>query len=221
MLVPTLLTAQPWADPSHAAEGKIKPRQEFISYTIRDLAQKGEENEAQHYLPLAGKWRVYSSTTEQGGMAGFYQPRFSTANWDETTLPNTVPTTDKSLLGLVPPQLPAENPLVQYRAAIEVPYLWLDRDMYIHIEGVGSAYTLYVNDHKVGYSNDSRTPAEYNISDAVTDGVNTISIEVYGFSQGSWMETGIPTLTPGSLGNIYIYSQPKLRIEDFVGFGSC
>ena len=88
--------------------------------------------------------------------------------------------------------------------------------MYIHIEGVGSAYTLYVNDHKVGYSNDSRTPAEYNISDAVTDGVNTISIEVYGFSQGSWMETGIPTLTPGSLGNIYIYSQPKLRIEDFV-----
>lgn len=216
MLVPTLLTAQPWADPSHAAEGKIKPRQEFISYTIRDLAQKGEENEAQHYLPLAGKWRVYSSTTEQGGMAGFYQPRFSTANWDETTLPNTVPTTDKSLLGLVPPQLPAENPLVQYRAAIEVPYLWLDRDMYIHIEGVGSAYTLYVNDHKVGYSNDSRTPAEYNISDAVTDGVNTISIEVYGFSQGSWMETGIPALTPGSLGNIYIYSQPKLRIEDFV-----
>lgn len=59
-------------------------------------------------------------------------------------------------------------------------------------------------------------PAEYNISDAVTDGINSIAIEVYGFSQGSWMETSIPPLVAGTLGNIYIYSQPKLRIEDFV-----
>lgn len=215
---PVPVSALPsWADPLHASEGKATPRQEFISYSSRELAEKDDMNDAPHYLPLAGKWRVNYSTTAQGGEAGFYQPRFSIAGWDETDLPNAAKAAGISpLAGLVPPQLPAENPLVQYRAAFDVPYLWLDRDMYIHIEGVGSAYALYINGQRVGYSNDSRTPAEYNISDAVTDGINSIAIEVYGFSQGSWMETSIPPLVAGTLGNIYIYSQPKLRIEDFV-----
>ena len=177
---PVPVSALPsWADPLHASEGKVAPRQEFISYSSRELAEKDDMNDAPHYLPLAGKWRVNYSTTAQGGEAGFYQPRFSIAGWDETDLPNAAKAAGISpLAGLVPPQLPAENPLVQYRAAFDVPYLWLDRDMYIHIEGVGSAYALYINGRRVGYSNDSRTPAEYNISDAVTDGINSIAIEV-------------------------------------------
>ena len=77
-------------------------------------------------------------------------------------------------------------------------------------------YSLYVNGRRIGYANDTRTPAEFPISPAVTDGVNTIAIEVYGFSAGNWMETLIPQTAAGTLGKIYLYSQPKLRIEDFV-----
>ncbi len=206
-----------WEDPMHASVGKSAPRQEFISYSSRELAEKGDKNSAPHYLPLAGKWRVNYSTTRQGGERGFYQPGFPIAGWDEVDLPNASEAPGTSPFeGLVPPQLPAENPLVQYRAAFDLPSLWLDRDMYLHIEGVGSAYSLYINGKHIGYSNDSRTPAEYNISSAVRDGINSIAIEVYGFSQGSWMETSIPSLVAGTLGDIYIYSQPKLRIEDFV-----
>ena len=105
---------------------------------------------------------------------------------------------------------------MQYRAQIEIPYLWLDRDLFLHVEGVGGGYSLYVNGRRIGYANDSRTPAEFPISPAVTDGVNTIAIEVYGFSAGNWMETLIPQTAAGTLGKIYLYSQPKLRIEDFV-----
>ena len=206
-----------WADPSYASFGKAKPRQEFISYVNREQAEQRNLVENDHYLPLEGKWRVLRSNTAEGGEPGFYRPRFSVASWGETTVPNVVPYEGVSpLTSLTPPALPSLIPLAQYRAEIDVPYLWLDRDVYLHIEGMSSAYSLYVNGVRVGYSNDTRTPAEYNISPALTDGLNAIGIEVYGYSVGNWMETLIPSLEPGSLGRVYVYSQPKLCIHDFV-----
>ena len=210
-------TLDVWSDPAVGGEGKADPRQEFVSYVTRETAVKGDPNEAPHYLPLDGKWRVLVSTTEEGGEPGFYRPGFTSSAWQEVTVPNLEPDRGSDpFLDLMPPQLPPENPLVQYRAVIDVPYLWLDRDMFVHIEGVGGAYTLYVNDRRIGYNNDAHTPTEFEISDAVTDGINTIGIEVYGYSTGNWMETLVPGSLPGTLGKVYVYSQPKLRIEDFV-----
>ena len=200
-----------------AAKAKADSRPEFISYPTREAGETGDPANAPHYVSLAGKWRAIVSTTRQGGEPGFYKPAFTSTAWQEVDVPNTSVVQGLSPLeALTPPQLPAEIPLVQYRAVIDVPYLWLDRDMFIHVEGVGGAYTVYVNDRRIGYSDDSRTPTEFPISEAVTDGVNTIGIEVYGYSTGNWMETLLPQLQPGSLGGVYVYSQPKLRIEDFV-----
>ena len=206
-----------WNNPSVGGEGKADSRPEFISYPTREAGETGDPANAPHYVSLAGKWRAIVSTTRQGGEPGFYKPAFTSTAWQEVDVPNTSVVQGLSPLeALTPPQLPAEIPLVQYRAVIDVPYLWLDRDMFIHVEGVGGAYTVYVNDRRIGYSDDSRTPTEFPISEAVTDGVNTIGIEVYGYSTGNWMETLLPQLQPGSLGGVYVYSQPKLRIEDFV-----
>ena len=206
-----------WTDPSVASEGKADSRPEFVSYSTREQAETGDPSRSPHYVSLEGKWRVRHSTMASGGERDFYLPSFSAALWQQTESPNTVPVAGASPLeGLVPPQLPAEIPLVQYRAQIEIPYLWLDRDLFLHVEGVGGGYSLYVNGRRIGYANDTRTPAEFPISPAVTDGVNTIAIEVYGFSAGNWMETLIPQTAAGTLGKIYLYSQPKLRIEDFV-----
>ena len=206
-----------WTDPSVASEGKADSRPEFVSYSTREQAETGDPSRSPHYVSLEGKWRVRHSTMASGGERDFYLPSFSAALWQQTELPNTAPVAGASPLeGLVPPQLPAEIPLVQYRAQIEIPYLWLDRDLFLHVEGVGGGYSLYVNGRRIGYANDTRTPAEFPISPAVTDGVNTIAIEVYGFSAGNWMETLIPQTAAGTLGKIYLYSQPKLRIEDFV-----
>ncbi len=208
----------PWADPSFVAEGKAQPRPEFISYEVRDLADRRNAEKTEYYLPLEGNWRVKYSNTAEGGVKNFSRRGYSVVSWDNVTVPNVdiVSGGKNSFAKLVPPQLPTEIPLVQYRAEIDVPYIWLDRDMFVQIENVGGAYSLYVNGKKVGYNEDTRTPAEFNISDYVTDGINSIGIEVYGYSTGSWMETLLPQLKPGSLGKVYVYSQPKLRVEDFV-----
>lgn len=214
---PAAGSAAPWAQSDYAGEGKAKPRPEFISYDTRPLAEAGNPDNAAHYLLLAGPWRINATTTAAGGAGGFSRRGYSTAAWDTEQVPNfSYSRAPHAFESLVPPRLPAENPLVQYRAEIEVPYMWLDRDLYIHIEGVGSGYSLFVNDKRIGYSEDSRTPAEFNISSAVTDGLNSIGIEVYGHTSGSWLETLLPQPLAGTLGKVYIYSQPKLHIEDFV-----
>lgn len=215
------LSAQPdrgvWADPSVGGRGKADPRPEFISYHTRELAEAGDPDKAAHYLSLEGKWRMNVSTTALGGEPGFSRPGYPVSSWSEIGMPNLAFSPEAfPAEGAVPPALPAEIPLVQYRAVIDIPYLWLDRELFLHIEGVGSAYTLLVNGREIGYSDDSRTPAEFPVSEAVTDGLNTIGIEVYGYSAGDWMETLVPRMKPGTLGKVYLYSQPRLRIEDFV-----
>ena len=125
-----------WTDPSVASEGKADSRPEFVSYSTREQAETGDPSRSPHYVSLEGKWRVRHSTTASGGERDFYLPSFSAALWQQTELPNTAPVAGASPLeGLVPPQLPAEIPLVQYRAQIEIPYLWLDRDLFLHVEG--------------------------------------------------------------------------------------
>lgn len=97
---------------------------------------------------------------------------------------------------------------------VEVPQIWNNRDMYLHIENPHGAYTLYVNDSIVGRSSDTRTPVEFYISPYVRHGDNAVVIDID--------RTGEPLLS-SSLGanprpqfeNSYIYSQPKLRIYDY------
>lgn len=191
ILAPVCAGAQPWSDPHIASEGKYHPRHEFVSFTTRPMAEKGDVKLSPHYLPLTS-WDIVKEKVDnpKGGNSA-------------------------SLDGLIPPQLPAGIAMTKYRTILDVPYLWLDRDVFLHVEGLGQAHALYINDKKVGYSEDGRTPAEYKISGFVTNGLNAIRLEVYDYSTGSWLENAIPLTTFDKTGNIYVYSQPKIRIDDF------
>ena len=211
--------AQPaeWQNPGVPAVNKAPARAEFISYDLREAASTDDPTQSPFFILLAGNWRVNAVSDPTQRIEGFNRPYFSVARWAERMVPcRDTETVVTGLERLVPPQLPEVNPTVQYRAEIEVPYLWLDRDMFIHIEGAQSGYYLYVNDKKVGYCEDTRTPAEFEITKYVTDGLNSIGIEAIGYTTGAWLETLNRSAEPGTLGTVYVYSQPKVRIEDFI-----
>ncbi|MBQ4278484.1 MAG: glycoside hydrolase family 2 [Rikenellaceae bacterium] len=207
-----------WQNPGIPSTHKAPLRAEFISYDLREAATAGDRSKSPHYLLLAGNWRAHAVDRPADRIEGFNRPMFSVARWDERAVPCLDAAPARSGLdGLTPPRLPGTNPTVQYRAEIEVPYMWLDRDMFIHIEGAQSGYYLWVNDRLVGYCEDTRTPAEFEITKYVTDGLNSIGIEVIGYTTGAWLETlNRPAAAPGALGTVYVYSQPKVRIEDFI-----
>lgn len=179
-----------WLDPTVASYGKYHPRSEFVGYNTRLTAEAADLNLVPFYEVLA--------------------------DWDAEKVVTQNPNAAKNHTPLAPPEVPSEIMVTKYRTIIDIPFLWLDRDIFLHVERTGGAHAVYMNDRLVGYSDDSRTPAEYYIWPTAKDGINTIRIEVYSSSAGSYMETLVPQLPEGSLGLAYVYSQPKLRIDDFV-----
>ena len=89
------------------------------------------------------------------------------------------------------------------------------RDVFIRFSGIRSAFYLWINGQKVGYSQGSKTPAEFNISTYVKNGQNTISIEVYKFSDGSYLEGQDTWRLSGIERGVYVYSVPKTKVVDF------
>ena len=95
---------------------------------------------------------------------------------------------------------------------------WRGRDVFIRLSGVSSSFYLWINGKKVGYSQGSKTPAEFNITQYVKNGQNNVSLEVYRFSDGSYLEGQDTWRLSGVERDIHIYSVPKTRIKDFSVF---
>lgn len=108
----------------------------------------------------------------------------------------------------------AEGNKAYYITQTQIPYGWLDRDLFIHING-SPAFYLYINDKMVGYGTDSRAATEFNISKHVNSGINTIRIESIAGSSVADLEFDKSILSKAPLGLVYLYSQPKTRIVDY------
>ena len=75
-----------------------------------------------------------------------------------------------------------------YRLRFTVPPAWKGRQVYLHFDGVDSAFYVWVNGHKLGYNEDSRTPAEFNLTPHLKPGTNLLAVEVYRFGDGAFLE---------------------------------
>ncbi len=216
---PLKTTFAPIAKAEVASQNRAESRSEFISYDTREGARARDLEGAIYFLPLDGNWSVRYIDNYSGSNADFAQSSFSVKDWDQIAIPSS-PDFYAPFMQIAselsPPELPKNIPVVQYRAEIMIPILWLDRKLFVHVEGVGSAFTLYVGGKEVGYSNDNKTPAEFDISSYVTEGVNSIAIEVYGYSTGDYLSDKQDEV--GSLKNIYVYSQPRVRVADYQVF---
>jgi beta-galactosidase len=109
-----------------------------------------------------------------------------------------------------------DNPVGSYRRHFSVPDHWDGRDVNIVFDGVQSAFYIWVNGQKVGYSQGSRTPAEFNITPYLKAGENTLAVEVYRWSDGSYLEDQDFWRISGIYRNVYLWSTPKSHIRDFV-----
>ena len=107
------------------------------------------------------------------------------------------------------------NPVGTYRRKFTVPSDWKDRDVYVRFNGVGHGYYLWVNGQRVGYSEDSYLPSEFNITDYLTDGENTIALQVYRFTSGSFLECQDYWRLTGIQRHCFLWAAPKSQIRDY------
>ena len=115
-----------------------------------------------------------------------------------------------------PPLVPyEENEVGSYRRTFSIPASWKDRRVVICCEGVISFYYIWVNGHLLGYNQGSKTPAEWDITDKLQEGENTVALEVYRWSAGSYLECQDMWRLSGIERDVYLYSTPKQYIADY------
>ena len=108
-----------------------------------------------------------------------------------------------------------KNPVGTYRRHFTIPADWAGRDVYVRFNSVGHGYYLWVNGQQVGYSEDSYLPSEFNITDYLVEGDNTIALQVYRFTSGSFLECQDYWRLTGIHRSCFLWSAPKSQIRDY------
>ena len=107
------------------------------------------------------------------------------------------------------------NPVCTYRKKFTLPTAWNGRSVYVRFNGVGHGMYLWINGNRVGYSEDSYVPAEFDITDYVCEGENTIAVQVYRFTSGSFLECQDYWRLTGIQRHCFVWSAPKSQIRDY------
>lgn len=115
-----------------------------------------------------------------------------------------------------PPYVPKEyNPVGVYKKSFIVPADWDEQQVFIHFGGVQSAMYLWVNGRKVGYHEDGMLPAEFNITNYIKKGNNELTVQVFNWSDGSYLEDQDFWRLSGIYRDVYIFTTPNVRMRDF------
>ncbi len=122
--------------------------------------------------------------------------------------------------GIVPPYIPHDwNPVGSYKRDFEVPAGWDGKEVFLHFGAVSSAFYVWVNGEMVGYNEDSKVPAEYNITKYLKNGKNSVAVEVYRWSDGSYLEDQDFFRLSGIQRTVFLHARPKTYIKDFYAIG--
>ena len=114
------------------------------------------------------------------------------------------------------PRVPHDdNPTGSYRTCFRVPAAWAGRQVFLVFDGVDSAFHVWVNGHEVGYSQDSRLPAEFNITPYLRAGENLLAVRVYRWSDGTWLEDQDYWRLSGIFRDVYLMATPRVHLRDF------
>ncbi|MBS0030708.1 glycoside hydrolase family 2 TIM barrel-domain containing protein [Chitinophaga sp. 22321] len=223
-ITPARAQANDWENPQKVAEYVLPPHAHFIPYLNTTAAVRGDSARAA-VLSLDGIWQFHMARNPAGRPGEFYKNNFDVSRWKQIHVPANWQTAgvDTYIFTDVeypftpnPPKVPADfNPVGSYRRDFTIPANWKDKQVWIHLGAVNSFFYIWVNGHYVGLSKDSKTPSEFDISPFLKEGLNNVSIQVFRFSDGSYLEGQDMWKLSGIERSVYLVARPRLCLYDF------
>ena len=216
-----------WQDVQVVAVNKEYPRSSFMTYDNREDALSGKFERSKFYRLLNGTWKFYFVDSYKDLPDNITDPSVSTDSWYDIQVPGNWEVQGHGVAIYTnhgyefkarnpqPPILPGATPVGVYRRDIDIPADWDGRDIYLHLAGAKSGVYVYINGKEVGYSEDSKNPAEFLINPYVKPGKNVLTLKIFRWSTGSYLECQDFWRISGIERDVYIYSQPKVAIRDF------
>lgn len=215
-----------WNDVSVCQVNKLAPRVNVIPYSDESGIENLEYQKSSYYKCLNGNWKFNWVETPASKPDGFYKQGYDVTDWAEIPVPGNwelngygvpVYTNVSNEFPANPPYAPEKyNPVGCYVLDFQIPSAWDGRNVYINFGALKSAFYLWINGNFVGYSEDSKTPAEFDITPYINmSGSNRLAVEAYRFCDGSYLEDQDYWRMSGITRDVFIYSKPQLNVSDF------
>ena len=218
-------TPNDWENPAVFQINREPARATFLPFADKRSAVADYYEASPWFYSLNGNWKFQWSPTPDQRPKDFYKTDFDVANWKEIQVPSNwelkgygipIYTNMTYPFPKNPPYIDhADNPVGSYRRYVDLPSTWDGRRVYIHFEAGTAAMYVWVNGQKVGYTENTKSPAEFDITNYVKPGKNLIAAEVYRWSDGSYLEDQDFWRISGIDRNVYLYSTANLRVADF------
>lgn len=216
-----------WENQNVIGINKLAPHVTMMPYDNLKEALAGIPENSSWYQSLNGKWKFHWSKKPADRPVDFFRPDYDVSSWNEIPVP-----ADWEMQGYGvpiyvnqsyewtehpdPPHIPHNyDPVGSYRTTFTVPPQWQGREVILHFGAVKSAMYVWVNGEKAGYSQGSKLPAEFNITPYIKKGQNILAVEVYRWSDGSYLECQDFWRISGIERSVYLYAVPDVSIYDF------
>lgn len=220
-----------WNNNPEIFEVNREPAHAFdLPFADLESALDGQVNASSFRQPLNGVWKFHLADNADARPTNFYENDFAeVGTWDEIEVPSswqvlgydypiytniTYPWTGRETP--TPPFAPTQyNPVGSYKRTFQLDPGWEGRRIYLAFQGVESAFYVWLNGTFVGYSEDSFTPKDFDITDVVHTGWNAVSVEVYRWSDGAWLEDQDMIRMSGIFRDVALYSTPTVHLRDY------
>ena len=214
-----------WENPRVLQVNVEHPHATLTPYPDKETAQTYERHSSDRFKLLNGNWKFEWKPRPSQRPEGFENFNFPDASWETLPVP-----ANWQLYGygyplysniVYPfpqdaPHIPHDdNPIGLYRKYFEIPKSFRGKEVFITFDGVSSAFNLWLNGVKVGYSQGSRTPAEFNITSHLKPGSNLLAVEVFRWSDGSYLEDQDFWRLSGIYRDVYLTARPQQHMRDF------
>ncbi|WP_325895063.1 beta-galactosidase [Grimontia sp. NTOU-MAR1] len=223
-----LIRRRQWENPAVTQLNRLPAHCPMASYPSVEAALDDQYNAipvSRCRISLNGDWQFSLYDAPEYVPSETTKRKFDDTSWRKIPVPSNwqlEDTTDIPIYTNVqypfevnPPKVPEKNPTAVYRTTFQLPEGWLDEQTLICFDGVSSAFYLFCNGHFVGYSQDSRLPAEFDLSHFVTLGENQITAVVLRWSDGSYLEDQDMWWLSGIFRDVTLRKKPTNQIADF------
>ena len=229
-LIPLAAQQPVWLDPKVNSENEKPDVADYFAFENAELAAKGEKSQSARFMSIEGDWKFYFVKNAYDKPENFFAEGFDDSEWVDFPVPGLFEMNgygDRIYTNVSYPwnnEYPINPPIVgerdnyvgSYRQSFTIPADWKGERVYIHVGSATSNLWVWVNGKYVGYSEDSKMEAEFDITDYVKFGEkNLIAMQIMRWCDASYIEDQDFWRFTGIAREVYLYSRPQAHIDDF------
>ena len=212
-------------DPGYFRENRLDPHADYTVYRSEAEADAGVSSMR---MSLNGQWKFFYARNPKQVVPDFEQPDYDCSGWADITVPAHIQTEGYGVPQycnvqypwdghetLSPGELPERfNPVACYVKTFRLPAGMTGKRLFVSFRGAESGLAVWLNGKYIGFSGDSFTPHEFELTDALADGENKLACRVYRWCAGSWLEDQDFLRFSGLYREVYLYAVPEAHIRD-------